>query len=719
MTENIIILNFAEAKQPIFKEKKGEKGGYIQFGEDNLYPNYLLGLYNQSAKNNAIIKGKVNYITGNGWATKEIDPIADQFIKQPNQYESLNDLTRKVSVDIEIFGGAYLEVIWSAVGGQLASINHIDYTKIRSSKDNTQFWYKKDWSDRKEEMTVLAAFSTQIRSGKQILYIKEYRPGLETYALPGYMGSLNYIESDVEVSRHVLGNAQTGFSASKMITLPNGEPSQDEKRVITKQFENRFTGSDGKKFILSFVSDPTRKPIIEDLGSSDITKEDFSRVDAIIQQNLFAGHQIVSPMLFGIKTEGQLGGASEIRNAYEIFKSTYVNDKQQFLETIFNMLGRLKGAKNDMYIMPVEPIGFEFTETTLVANMTKDEIREKLGLPKIDVEATSAAQQIIDGINSLSPLVANKVLESMTEEEIRSLVGLQSKNMNPETGQPVQEAMINENIKNLTGRQHQQLLRILRQFNQGKITKQIATTMLKTGLGLNDQDINSMLGIDDDPLTDDATFAAVAPVDTEETLSIWEEYGESRDNFTVLQQMEVNFDINDPEILKFEEDAPVTTLREKQLLEIIKKDPLIPPDDIARVLRMPKEEVLAILNDLQTKKIITFDPKTASRKIIEPMDKIVDAPPATVIVVRYSYEWKPQFGVSDKNKTSTPLITKSRPFCRKLLTLGRMYSRREIQSLTARLGYNVFTRGGGWWGVSPSCRHRWVANRVIQKSKNK
>lgn len=712
MTDNLIILNFAEARQPVFKEKKGEKGGYITFGEDNLYPNYLLSLFNNSAKNNAIIKSKVNYITGNGWTTKEVDPIADQFIKEPNKYESLNDLTKKVSTDIEVFGGAYLEVIWSAVGGQLVSVNHIDYMKVRSNKDNTQFYYKKDWTDRKEEMDILAAFNTQYRNGKQILCIKEYRPGLETYPLPGYFGALNYIESDIEVSKHVLGNAQTGFSASKMITLPNGEPSNDEKRVITKQFENRFTGSDGKKFILSFVSDPSRKPIVEDLGASDISKEDFTRVDAIIQQNLFAGHQIVSPMLFGIKTEGQLGGASEIRNSFEIFKSTYVNDKQQALESVFNMLSRIKGATSDLYIKPVEPIGFELSEATISTNMTKDEIREKIGLKPVDTSATSSAQMIIDGINSLSPLVANKVLESMTEEEIRSLVGLLDKNINSVTGQPIEEAMVNENIKNLTGRQHQQLLRIIRQFSQGKITKEVAATMLKTGLGLNDQDINAMLGVDDDPMTDDAAFMAI---DTEESLKLWEEYGESKENYTVLQTMPIKFGINDPEVMKFELDVPVTTLREKQLIEIIKKDPLIPPDDIAKVLRMPKEEVLAIIENLEAKKIITFDPETSSRRISEPMNKIVDAPPATVVVVRYSYEWKPQFAVSDESKDTTPLIAKSRPFCRKLLSLDRMYSRREIQALAARAGYDVFTRGGGWWGDSPSCRHRWVANRVIQK----
>lgn len=252
MTNDLIILNFAEARQPEYREKKGS--GYIEFGERNDYPGYLLSLYNKSAKHNAIVRGKVNYIIGNGWATKDADPAAEAFINKVNSFdESLNDLTRKVDIDIEVFGGAYLEVIWSEFGGQLTEIGHIDYTKIRSNKDNTSFWYKQDWNDRKEKEIVLPAFNTQNRQGKQILYIKEYRPGLETYALPGYIGALNYIESDIEVSRHVLGNAQTGFSASKLITLPNGEPTPDEKRNIEKRFENRFTGSDGKKFILSFV----------------------------------------------------------------------------------------------------------------------------------------------------------------------------------------------------------------------------------------------------------------------------------------------------------------------------------------------------------------------------------------------------------------------------------------------------------------------------------
>ena len=43
-----------------------------------------------------------------------------------------------------------------------------------------------------------------------------------------------------------------------------------------------------------------------------------------------------------------------------------------------------------------------------------------------ELTVTEKTNTIIDGINSLSPLVANKVLESMTGDEIRALVGLKS-----------------------------------------------------------------------------------------------------------------------------------------------------------------------------------------------------------------------------------------------------------------------------------------------------
>ncbi len=650
MSESFIILNFAEARQPEYKEKKGQ--GYIEFGEMNDYPNYLLDLYNKSAKHNAIIRGKVNYINGNGWKAGEGDAVGESFIAAPNPYESLHEISRKVETDIEIFGGSYVEVIWSQVGGQLSAIYHIDYMKVRTNEDNTQYWVKKDWSDRKEIAEVYPAFSSQIRQGKQILYLKEYRPGLKAYALPGYMGSLNYIESDIEVSKHVLGNAQTGFSASKMITLPNGEPSPEEKRNIERRFSDRFTGSDGKKFILSFVNDPTRKPIIDDLGASDLTKEDFGRVDSMIQQNIFAGHQITTPTLFGIQEPGQLGTRSQLRDSYEIFKNTYVSDKQQFVEQVFTKLASIKGATSDLTIIPVEPISLELSEAAILTVAPKEWVLEKAGIDitKYQPEATTT---------------------------------------------DVQTSSVNDSIKNLTGRQYQQVLRIIRQFGQGKITKEIAQTMLRSGYGLSDGEIDTMLGTNEE-------FSHV--FDMDETIQMFSEYGVKKSDYNIIESKPLQF-------------ADVTDEIDKQILTILKDQPLLRPEDIAAALKISVDTVNDRLKRLIKNEIVKWNPDKGSRELTKPLSEIIDQKVVTTFEVKYSYEWRTDIPDDEKNKNGHP----SRPFCARLMEIDKLWDRDEIERLSFRLGYSVFDRRGGWWTKpngehSPSCRHIWVRNIVVKKN---
>ena len=656
MMDNLIILNFAEAKQPEYRERKGV--GYIEFGEKNDYPNYLLSLYNKSAKHNAIVRGKVNYITGNGWATKQEDVKAQEFIDSPNKYENLTDLTRKVSIDMEVFGGAYLEIIWSKLGGQIASMTHIDYTKIRSNKDNTQFWKKENWGDRKEKEEIIPTYNPENRQGRQILYLKEYRPGLDTYALPSYMGALNYIESDVEVSRHVLGNAQTGFSASKLITLPNGEPSPDEKRNIERRFTDRFSGSDGKKFILSFVTDIAKKPAVEDLGASDLTKEDFNQVDKMIQQNIFAGHQITTPSLFGILVEGSLGTRSEIRDGYEVFKNTYVNDKQQFLESVFNQLAKINGVTEELYIKPVEPISFEFSETVIAQNAPKEWILEKIGIDPSQYQTTT-----------------------------------------PDTTQ----ALVNEHLKGMKGREWQNFQRIIRNYNQGKINREQAVQMLKSGYGLDDEAITTWLG--------DETYEQRFD-DVDSVIRMFDEYGEKSENFSVIATRQVFS--QDEEIQMFA-DVIDDTL-DKKILSVIAKNKNALPEDIAKAVQEDVAVVQERINKLVELEYLKFDPKTNISKLIKPLSEIIDKPIKRTFLIRYAYEWKPEVLVDERNTKKHP----SRPFCDKIMGLDKFWSRAEIEQLSNRLGYSVFDRGGGWWTMpngihSPSCRHRWVSKIVVKK----
>ena len=82
------------------------------------------------------------------------------------------------------------------------------------------------------------------------------------------------------------------------------------------------------------------------------------------------------------------------------------------------------GINEEFYIQHTEPLGFEFSEQIIAANMTQDEIREKLGLPAIAL--LNEKQDVVNSIKSLPQDIAAKVIESMTTEELRGLVGLGS-----------------------------------------------------------------------------------------------------------------------------------------------------------------------------------------------------------------------------------------------------------------------------------------------------
>jgi len=211
---------------------------------------------------------------------------------------------------------------------------------------------------------------------------------------------------------------------SKLISFNNGVPSEEEQRHIERKMKEKFAGEkNAGKFLINFNNDPAKAPTILDLSASDLDKQ-FDLLNKTIQQEIFSGHRITSASLFGISTEGALGARNEMRTAYEIFQNTYVNGKQKFIERWFGYILPLFGINDEFHIQHTEPLGFEFSEQIIASNMTQDEIREKLGLPAIVQKLETSQQDVINGINSLSPLVANKVLESMTPNEIRALIGL-------------------------------------------------------------------------------------------------------------------------------------------------------------------------------------------------------------------------------------------------------------------------------------------------------
>jgi len=389
---NIISIGFSEYSNPKFAEKKNQD--WITYGDDNKYPYHLLNLLNTSAKHNAIVNGKANFIVGSGlqWEDEQYQYLAEKDINRAG--ESINDILAKIALDLEVFGGCYLEVIYNTFN-EPVSLYHIDYAKVRSNVDNTEFYISEQWETKgkPDDIITIKAYDGENTEGKKIIYLKEYRPNVNTYTLPSYQGALNYIELDVAVSEFHLNAIHNGLMPSKMISFNNGTPSVEEQRTIERQLKEKFAGEkNAGKFIINFNNDPAKAPTVLDLSASDLDKQ-FDLLNRTIQQEIFSGHRVTSPLLFGIATEGALGNRNEIREAYQIFQNTYINGKQIFIERWLKYILAPFGYNTDFTIKQTEPLAFEFSEQVLAQAMTRDEIREKLGLPKLEQQDVVIAEQ--------------------------------------------------------------------------------------------------------------------------------------------------------------------------------------------------------------------------------------------------------------------------------------------------------------------------------------
>ena len=415
-----------ESKLPEYKVMNGKP--WVFYGDKNNYPTYLLEMYQRSAKHNAIINGKVNYITGKGWTydpkelTGELLNDLKKLLDNPNPYDDLNDILYKVSLDFEIFNGFALEIIWN-LQGKISQIAHVNFGNVRVSEKQDKFYFAQEWKEYgdPEGLVEYMPFNPDKKLGKQLFYYSSYAPSVKYYPVPEYLGAMAYIETDARIANYHVNNLRNGFLGGYMFSFNNGLPTDEEQREIKRHLVNQMKGDDGERIVVAFNDNKENGLEITPLQANDLDKQ-FDILNSTIQQEIFVAHRVTSPMLFGIRTSGQLGGRSELIESYELFKSVYVEDRVRKIEKIFNYILDFNGV-GVLEITPTDPIKDQLSEQTLTTIASRAELRELAGLK----DDTIGVPKTTDSIQALSPLVANKVLEKLSETEIRSLVGLPPK----------------------------------------------------------------------------------------------------------------------------------------------------------------------------------------------------------------------------------------------------------------------------------------------------
>jgi hypothetical protein len=407
------LMDFAAHKVPEFKEEKNSD--WVLWGYDkedrtwrNRYGDYLIWLYNSSAKNNAIINGKNTYIVGEGWgvnySTEERKQDLNTKLKARAFIAELeaSKITRDLSLDRIIFGGFAAQMIPNKMGNA-GMAHHLDFSRIRVKKkeynynqDGTikprVYGYTSDWTKRKPEdnpdFQIFYEFPWDWKqldkNKKYLVYYKDYRPNLGDYPLPEYIGAIPYIAADYEIGNFTYNNVREGFSAGVLVNFYGGEPSERQKAEIEERWKATKHGGDrAGDPILSFNEDKESGVEVTPLSANG-QDDRFINLNTQIRDEIYTGHGF-NPTLIGLSNgNGFNNNADELRVASEMLQVTYVSQQQRVLEDFFNSLADINEVKGEFFIENIKPIKEAVDAAELAEILTINERRELAGYKPLE-----------------------------------------------------------------------------------------------------------------------------------------------------------------------------------------------------------------------------------------------------------------------------------------------------------------------------------------------
>jgi len=405
---SIYNIELSSYEAPKIIEGKGKKE-WVEFGEDNNYFQYLIDTYNGSTTHNSVVNNISKLIYGQG-----LD--ATDSSRKPNDFAQMKmlfrpDVLRKAVKDFKLLGQYALQLIYNNSGDKIVKVEHLPMHLVRAGKCNKDgiidtYFYSDNWSDiKKFPPTPIPAFGYGEKK-LELLVVGNYTVGQKYYSNVDYLGAIPYAVFESKISKYLINEVDNSFSPTSIITFLNGVPPVEEQEQIVNKLKETSSGVNGKKFMVGFGEGQETKPSVEKIPL-DNAADIYKYLSEESRDKLLLGHGVTSGLLFGIPSaNGFSSNADELKNASILFDNMVIRPFQQSMIDSFNQILGFNNVILDLRFKPLNAL---------------DE--------KGDLAVESKGNIIVDSLNSLSPLVATKVLESMTPDEIRNLISLPATNI--------------------------------------------------------------------------------------------------------------------------------------------------------------------------------------------------------------------------------------------------------------------------------------------------
>jgi hypothetical protein len=347
----------AQVPQPIEKEVRG----FVQYGKDNLYPQFLNSLYYDNPIHQGIINQKVMFALGDGLEGDEAT------LNNSVSKHSLDEVIEQVFYDLEIQEGYYLLFKWS-VTDQLWYVENLPFELVRPSEDLKTFAYSEDWlqGTQNAEKTGYKEYKSfwspmkdddgQIVSKELVMYIKPNSKQIKIdgtkkltsniFPIPSYSGAIVSIMAGIEMDWFHYAESVNGWSSNTIINMNNGVPEPEAKIDLEKNIKERATDRKKKGGITILYNDGKERSadILNMGGNGNDTK--YLTTQEHVMQTIMIGHGVQNPALFGLEVAGKLGNNADNVTPYLRFMDTYVKRRRKnALDSILYGLGKLNGTR--------------------------------------------------------------------------------------------------------------------------------------------------------------------------------------------------------------------------------------------------------------------------------------------------------------------------------------------------------------------------------------
>jgi hypothetical protein len=371
---------------------------WVRFGTDNLYPQMLNQMYYSSPLHGAIVDYKTNAVIGGGFnlTTDKLTPQEKlemfTFEKKANLKHTVKAVTKQLIIHNRVYFKLYF-----GEKKKLIKIENVSPDKVRVSRFGDMYYLCDDWSTN-IDIKEIKPYHITCKDECQLYSYEVQSVGQDFYSLPTYSSALNFAFLSGELSYFAKSNIQNSVFPSFAMMFPKRPQSEEEKHMIKETIDRLKGAANAGKAVAFFANSADQLPKIESLPTNGNDKL-FHEASALNTEQICFSHTI-DPILMGIRTTGSLGNGSDIKQAYVIFEKNVVMELRQQVTTIFNEILTIARIPADFTIN-----NFQIINETIV-------------------ELEGESSKTNDALNTLSPLVATKVLETMTINEIRALASL-------------------------------------------------------------------------------------------------------------------------------------------------------------------------------------------------------------------------------------------------------------------------------------------------------